>query len=165
MNTGRSESGETTPVSAFLRRHLEPSLEMLEEDLRLCPDDLWEASAAGYPYWQQIYHALESLDFWLSVRVLGGNADDYSVRRFGKDVSPDLDASCRETATKAELSEYLDDLRVVAEAALRSVDDGGDEAVDAFFTQIRHIQYHVGHADAALRTRGVAPGEWMGYGE
>jgi hypothetical protein len=165
MNIGKQGSDGPTPTSAFLRRHLEPSLKMLKEDIRLCPDGLWTESAAGFPYWQQIYHALESLDYWLKVRASGGSADEYSVRRFGKDVSPDLDEACREVATKAELSEYLDDLRSDVESVLRSVDGRNDEAVDAFFTQIRHIQYHVGHADAALRTRGVDPGEWMGYGE
>jgi hypothetical protein len=165
MDPEHRRKKDFVPFDVFLRRHLMPSLEMLAEDLRVCPDSLWTESLAGYPYWQQIYHALESLDYWLTVRVSGMNPEAYAPRKFNKDVRGDLGEESPDVATKAELSGYLADLRGRSEAALDSLEAGDEAAVDAFLTQIRHLQYHVGHADAALRTRGVEPGAWAGYGE
>ena len=154
-----------TAVADFLRRHLEPSLDMLADAIRLCPDDFWTETMAGYPYWRQMYHALESLDYWLTVKAVGAGGEAYEAQRFGKDVSPELDGDCREVVVKGELLAFLGDLRSRLDSLLAVVGEGDAAAVDALLTQIRHIQYHVGHGDAALRSRGAAPGVWKGYGE
>lgn len=48
-----------------LRRHFEATLEMLGRVIDDCPDEVWDVKEEPAPIWQQLYHSLIGLDFWI----------------------------------------------------------------------------------------------------
>ena len=62
---------------------------LLERYIDVCPEEIWREKNGGWPVWQQIYHALTALDFFVG-QV--GTPSDLAVREprlsavFGSDV-------------------------------------------------------------------------------
>jgi hypothetical protein len=66
--------------------------------------DLWLDDSWGSPFWQQVYHVVYYLDYWLR--------EDYSSWRFlsltfDKNLSADLGRRSPDHLTKTEFVEYL----------------------------------------------------------
>jgi len=145
------------------------SFKMLAALIDACPDSLWNEKAGGFYFWQQILHALCGSAFWL--RLEGeGFAEPFSERR----LFPELDGEPEGRVTKVEMRELADAVASQAQrffAALpRASLDGPSPAfaglsrLDVIEGQIRHLMYHVGHCDAALRDRGYACAPWLEFG-
>jgi hypothetical protein len=156
----------------IVRRHFEPTLEMLRETVRACPDELWDARDEGAPFWQYAYHTLFWLDFWLTDSPEAFQAPSFhtgdALIETGQTPSvpfsraqidgylEQVDAKC--TAFFEELT--LDRLTQEAEFFERMWAVG-----DRILMQLRHIQHHVGHMNCILKRKtGKAP-EWVGFNE
>jgi hypothetical protein len=154
-----------TQSAAFhiLKRHFDPSFEMLERLIDACPDGVW------LQIWQQVYHTLECVDFWLRTE-----SGDYHLRDFKKDVTPYLDQRCSDYLTQGETRGYLETMKEKAQVFFQTnrgrlfepsaVNDAMTNA-DVILGQIRHIQYHVGDCNSILGGQGAQAVEWLGYGE
>jgi hypothetical protein len=147
----------------ILKRHFDPSFEMLERLIDGCPDDLW------LRIWQQVYHTLFGIEFWFRL-------EDGEVKPpdWGKDVSPELDYQPGDHLTRNELRDYAAKMRAKAEAFFQAICDRpfGPCAIydkitnaDVVMMQVRHFQYHIGDCNSILGSRGVRAVEWLGYGE
>ena len=58
----------------ILKRHFEPSFEMLAKLVEYCPESLWCEPPGKAPIWQHLYHTAYFIDFWLR--------EDYSGTEF-----------------------------------------------------------------------------------
>lgn len=153
----------------ILIRHFKPSFEMLKKIVDYCPDNLWNKINGGFPFWQQIYHTLEGINYWFN------DKDEYRIINFSKDVSPDLDIKSKDFLTKDEIKKYSNDIQNRIDDFLRKTNDKillsksnlTDKLtiMDIILMQIRHLQYHIGHCNSILRSNNIKPVEWLDYGE
>jgi hypothetical protein len=60
-------------ILEIVKRHLEPSMQMLSNVITVCPDELWVNNQYGFPIWKRVLHTLESIDYWLNEFVNGIN--------------------------------------------------------------------------------------------
>jgi len=155
-------------LTEHLKKHLDLSLQMLVDVIRVCPDHLWSVKVSGFVFWQQIYHVLSGLLFW--TRKEGGEfTEPFQDRK----LFPELDGEPVSSISKSEM-------KALANRAKMQIEDFFDRTVDSWIKQnnviypkllnidviemqIRHIQYHVGHCDAALRERDFDPSQWYDY--
>lgn len=151
-----------------LERELGLSVDMLANEIEACPDSLWGERAGGFRFFQQILHALCGLEFWTRTAPA-----EFKEPFSDRALYPELDGEPEGSATKAELRDYAARVRAQALALVRGQDDawlaspsalhGGVSNLDIIVGQIRHLMYHAGHCDAALRERGIRPPEWLEY--
>ena len=40
------------------------SFSLLKQFIKVCPKNIWEENFGGWPIWQQVYHALNAVDFF-----------------------------------------------------------------------------------------------------
>ena len=147
----------------ILKRHFDPSFEMLERLMDACPDGVW------LNIWQQVYHTLFGIEFWFRLE-----SRDVQPPDWGKNVSPELDCQSDDYLTKDELRDYARKMREQAEAFFQAnrsrllepnVVYGQITNCDVVMMQVRHFQYHVGDCNSILGSQGVKAVEWLGYGE
>ena len=155
-----------------LRRHLEPTLEMLGQTINACPDALWDARDSGPPFWQYAYHALIGLDFWLSDSPQAFTFAPFHTR----EALIESGETPQQTVPREQIEGYLEQVVAKSRALLEGLTPEAltEEAefagkawtpADRIVVQIRHVQHHVGQMNGILkRETGSAPG-WVGFNE
>lgn len=145
--------------------HFYYSYSMLEKHIENCPDALWNEKAGGFVFWQQLLHAITGLKFWT-------RADNSAFIEPFKDrnVYPEFEKDPEGFVSKAEMTALFSEVRNQVDAFLGNRDDAWlleENAVyrkvkniDVIQGQIRHLQYHVGHCNAALRERNLKAVGW-----
>lgn len=151
-----------------LKLHLDLSLRMLMNEIDACPDDLWGEKAGGFPFFQQVLHALTGLRYWARSEGFGFE-EPFAERK----LYPELDGVPEGLASKEELRSFGASVARQVESFLEGEDDEWLFSpcsihpkltnFDVIQGQIRHLQYHSGHCDAALRERGIAAPDWLEY--
>ncbi|MBN1411261.1 MAG: hypothetical protein JW969_10495 [Spirochaetales bacterium] len=153
-----------------LKRQFYPSLSMMERMIHYCPIELWKKVKGGFPFWQQIFHALESMDYWFSL-----TNTDYIKSQSYDAVSSELGEKSIIELEKDEVKNYFIKIKIKSDHFFNNLDDirllssnkkdTKRTQLDIILGQIRHIQYHVGHCNCILRENGIKAVEWIGYGE
>jgi hypothetical protein len=147
-----------------LRGHLEKSLKMLENVIASCPDQMWYETHGGFPLWHQVYHAIESINYWFCI-----DREKYARETYGKKITDDLGQRCDDVLTKAEIDDYFSRTGKIVDAYFNGLErdageDRGEEhdiaKIDEIIGQIRHIQYHIGHCNAIFRESGIRAVDW-----
>ena len=137
---------------------------LVNQFMDVCPDEIWNKKFGGWPIWQQVYHALNDVDFFISAPgaepVKGLVSPEVgSLRAQGE--TPVSRADMKEFATlvKSAADGYMNaltdaDMTKVAEGATKRM---GRETLHAtvMALMIGHILYHLGSGDAALRENGL----------
>ena len=143
---------------------VENSFALLEKFIDACPDDLWAEKKGGWPVWQQVYHAIGAMDFFIEVP--------------GEVIPPPLASGAvgalkevaSETVGKAAIKAALDSAKGRVDKFLGVLND--DELLkrnESLFAKAKmemtlaatisllsaHALYHLGSCDAALRDRGL----------
>lgn len=161
--TGTTAATIQSDTSSILKRHFDPSFEMLERLVDICPDDVWPN------IWQQVYHTLFGIEFWFRLE-----SRDVQPTDWGKNVSPELDIQSDDYLTRDELRDYAAKMKAKAEAFFQANRNRLFEPcaiydqitnADVVMMQVRHFQYHVGDCNRILGSQGVRAVEWLGYGE
>lgn len=130
----------------------------------VCPDAIWNGKFGGWPVWQQVYHALFAVDFFISAPgaepVKGLVAPEVGSLKIQGDTPVDKAAmktfaGLIKAAADAYISALTDaDMATVAEGATKRMGrETSHAAVMALL--IGHILYHLGSCDAALRENGM----------
>jgi hypothetical protein len=168
MSDQHTPSGDDGVFVAHLRTHLLLSLDMLDRLIAICPPTIWDKTAGGFPFWQQILHALTGTLFW--TRPTAGDFHEPFAERH---VFPELDGTPEDQLTKEELSELSGSVRRQIATLLAHKDEAwlkkpnciynGILNVDAIVGQIRHLQYHVGHCNSILREHNEQAEDWLDY--
>lgn len=153
--------------AALFASQLAASLAMLDDCIRKCPPDHWDATIAKYPFWQVAYHALCFGDCYSSTQ---------------SDWLPDAGPTGFHPAGMAELNDEFPSRRFTQEELLRyskfvqsiapsrilrettnSLDDPSGfpwlpfNRAELHTYNTRHVQHHVGQLTASLRKVGVEP--------
>jgi uncharacterized damage-inducible protein DinB len=130
----------------------------------VCPDALWNKKFGGWPIWQQVYHALSAVDFFIAapgVELIKGltppEVGSLSVQGdtpVAKDAMRQFAAQVK-AAADGYMSALTDaDMPTKAEgASLRMKRETVHATVMALM--IGHLLYHLGSCDAALRENGL----------
>jgi uncharacterized damage-inducible protein DinB len=144
------------------------AIDMLENAMNACPDELWSDRTREPQFWYVAYHIL----FWLDL-YLSDTAEEFAPPPpFGLE---ELDPSGRlpeRPYTKAQLNSYLHHGRNKCRAAIEALTDNKANQrfmfgrVDLSFAELllynlRHVQHHAGQLNLILRqTTDSAPG-WV----
>lgn len=137
---------------------------LLQQFMEVCPDEIWNKKFGGWPIWQQVYHALSAVDFFISapgaepVKGLApqdvGNLSVIGETPIAKDAMKTF-ANLVKSAADGYMNALTDaDLTMVAEGATKRM---GRETLHATIMalMVGHILYHLGSCDAALRENGM----------
>lgn len=162
-------------ITQILRRQIAPTIEMLEDVIGRCPEEVWtlasEPPSQNVPVWEQVYHAA----FWLNAW-----ARDWSTPlqkpAFHSELALGLESGASPVITREQMREYLAKAKRECMAFLDDLTDEtlvvGQQAfgktwtpADRILGQIRHVQYHAGMANARVEeATGLWP-DWKGYNE
>ena len=154
----------TDPTIACFREEFDRFHGLLEQHIDRCPEDLWEARAGGYPYWQQLLHAFACVELYALPE-----GEPSRQTRYPRAVVMLSDVP-ESAMTRDEMRALAADMKTLAHAFM----DGQSaatltarhEPLCRFFgreiTQqfallglVRHACYHLGCCDAILRERGL----------
>jgi len=153
------------PIKDSLAASVAHAFGLMDEFLKLCPEEIWAQRFGGWPVWRQFLHSLTAADFFLRPE----NAAE-TTAPFGADAGnlrvKDNDAP---TPSKNTMREYMeaaqkrinDYLASLDDTALGQINKGlsarmGRECTHAGTVAllVGHTLYHLGGCDAALRESG-----------
>lgn len=137
---------------------------LMQQFMDVCPDAIWNKKFGGWPIWQQVYHALNAVDFFISAPgaepVKGLVSPDVgSLKAQGETPVSKNDMQEFAARVKSAADGYMEaltdaDMAEVAEGATKRM---GRETRHAtvMALMVGHILYHLGSCDAALRENGL----------
>jgi hypothetical protein len=146
------------------RGNFEFAFSLMLQFIDACPDAVWSKKFGGWPIWQQVYHALNAVDFFISAP--GTEPADALATPEVASLSAQGDKPVAKAAMKAFAARvkaaadgYMDaltDAGMLAKAegaTLRMKRDTPHAGVMALM--VGHLFYHLGGCDAALRENGM----------
>ncbi len=137
---------------------------LLLQFMDVCPDDIWNKKFGGWPIWQQVYHALNAIDFFISA------PGAEPVKTLAPPEVGSLNAQGKSPISRADMKEFAALVKSAADGYMDALTDADMVQVAAGATQrmgretlhatvmalmIGHILYHLGSGDAALRENGM----------
>ena len=169
---------EMTPLSKEILWHqFGAAIETLENALKACPDELWQArlwrESALHPefaeFWYVAFHTIFWLDYYCS-----DSAEAFAAPAPFGVTELDMDGAAPErTYTRSELEAYLAYARVKCRARIENLTDEGEPqrvrqnwrvqtVAELLLYTMRHVQEHAAQMSMLLGQRsGSAPG-WVG---
>ncbi|MDT3424876.1 hypothetical protein J2Z22_000388 [Paenibacillus forsythiae] len=152
----------------ILERQLEPTLQMLEQLVEVCSEEIWQDQKTLY--WKHILHAITGIEFWFRQE-----GEQFHLPDFNKDVTPDFDKECKDHPTKYELAKYINEMKQKSQEFFNRLNDelllepcdiyNKITKADAILMQVRHIQHHIGYCNNILSARKNETVKWLGHGE
>jgi uncharacterized damage-inducible protein DinB len=138
--------------------------QMTGELIAKCPDNLWDKETNEPPFWQQIYHTIFYLDFYLS------DSPKKHIHRFS--IKEDLKEKQTQTLSKKDLQSYLIDLTKKTNQLLNELSSKDFESKNSFYWtgptmshrlvyNIRHAQHHIGKLNSMLRRHENIAVSWI----
>ena len=159
-----------TPFVNILKRHFDPSIEMLKRLIEVCPETFWDHGDETISFWQHIYHTIQSIDSWFCQSHV-----ELQETTFQPTIYAELDKVSHTSLNKEQVTNYLDNVSQKCERVFQEFDDTmlswnleskpSWTPCDVILVQIRHIQHHVGALNSLLHRAGYETVPWQGYGE
>lgn len=153
---------------AILWQQFGASIDMLENALRACPDELWSDRSRQQEYWYVVYHTLFFLDLYLS-----GSVDGFAPPApYTLDEMNPAGLMPERVYTKDELQTYLEHGRKKCRETIEALTDekararcvfswGEMSFAELLLDNMRHVQHHAAQLNLILRqTIDSAPG-WV----
>lgn len=159
-------------VGAILRDILWPefgaAIDMLENALLACPEELWGDPSRRPQFWYVVYHTL----FWLDVYLSGSVEGFAPPAPFGLEELDPAGLFPDRTYTKEELRTYLTHDREKCRATIEALTDEGaarrcvfgwGEAsfAELLLSGMRHVQHHAGQLNLILRQTIDSAPRWV----
>lgn len=153
-------------AAAVLWRQFGAAIDMLENAIAACPDDLWFDRSRRPEFWYAAYHALFLLDLYLSESPQGFAPPPPFTLDELDDVLPER------PYRKDELLPYLEHGRAKLRAVLASATDATLQEVHAWWTveatvlemllyNLRHVQHHAAQLNLILRQQTDSAPVWV----
>ncbi len=130
----------------------------------VCPENIWGKKFGGWPAWQQLYHGLAAIDFFLR------GPDDAQAKALYDHAVGDLKETPAQAPDKAAFKSFLETAKARIDAYCAGLDDAdlaknnpglskrfGADMTHAITLSLMagHLFYHLGGCDAALRENGL----------
>jgi hypothetical protein len=156
-------------IREVLWRQFGAAIDMLENALAACPEELWGDQERNPQYWYMVYHTLFFLDFYLSE-----SAEDFAPpapftlsEMDPSGILPDR------VYAKAELKVYLEHGRAKCRAVIHGLTPESALAprrfgsvdgtlVEGLIYSLRHVQHHAAQLNLILRQEVDAAPSWVG---
>ena len=151
------------------------TIDTLEEVVRACPDDLWQARLWDNPserpeysqIWYRVYHTL----FWLDLYLTGAEEGFEPPAPFAL-IEMEEDDIPERAYTKDELLTYLEHGRRKCQATIEALTDetaqrrcrfgwGEVSFVELLLYNMRHVQEHAAQVSLLLGQHGVSVRDWV----
>ncbi len=144
------------------------AIDMLENALRVCPEELWSDRSRRPEFWYLVYHTLFFLDLYLS-----GSLEGFAPPPpFTLDELDPEGVLPERPYTKAELQSYLEHGRAKCRAAIAALTDeqarrrGGFDwldldRVELLLYNMRHVQHHAAQLNLILRQTIDSAPRWV----
>ncbi|MEW6368889.1 MAG: DinB family protein [Acidobacteriota bacterium] len=153
---------------AIVWRQFGAAIDMLENAMHACPDDLWSDRAQRPEFWYVVFHTLFFLDLYLSDTSEGFTPP----APFTLDEMDPAGVVPERPYTKAELQAYLDHGRAKCRRRIQTMTDEkarercGFEWLDlsiseVFLYNIRHVQHHAAQLILILRQKTDSAPRWV----
>ena len=149
-------------IDKAFKKPLYRVLELLNECIDNCPDELWNKEFAGSIYWRRLYHSLASVWLLLGRQGKHGNNTELysstaaSLRSEYTNKAPHKDV-IRQVSTEAkkhvklyfsEIDETIIDTEILFQGRVVTL-------AELLVTSIGHLAYHVGQCNATLMAHGA----------
>lgn len=150
------------------------TLEMLNQAIIQCPEDLWVDAKFGNQFWQIAYHALFYAHLYLQASEEDFNPRNMHYENAHRFSTPDPDLSGKgerdSSYHKEEILEFLDFCRQEIKGKVAELDLDADSGFDWIpfnkqelqFYNIRHLQHHTGELCERLGTTAGIDIQWVG---
>ena len=144
------------------------AIDMLDNAIVACPDDLWNDSTHKPEFWYVAFHTLFFLDLYLSETTEGfAPPAPFTL----SEMDPN-GAMPERTYTKAETRGYLAHCRGKCRAGIEAMTDEHAvrnchfrwldlSAADLLFYNMRHVQHHTGQLNLILRQQTNSAPSWV----
>ncbi len=157
-----------TEWNKILWQQFGAAIDMLENAVRACPEELWGKRSRQPEFWYVVYHTLFFLDLYLS-----GSVEGFSPPSpFNLDELDPAGLMPERVYTKDELLDYLEHGRGKCRATLAALTDerarerclfswGEMSFAELLLDNMRHVQHHAAQLNLILRQKvDSAPG-WV----
>jgi len=152
-----------------IAEQLGATIDMLDNAIVACPDNLWSDRSQKVEFWYLAYHTLFFLDLYLSGSLEGFNPPEpFTLSELDPaGVIPE------QPYTKQELLNYLNHNRKKYKLTIESLtDEKASEKcsfkwlkeanrLDLIFTSIRHVQHHTAQLNLILRQQVDSAPRWV----
>lgn len=162
-------------ITETLRNQFDSTFHMARVLVEICPEKIWATSYNGVPFWQQVFHYVYFIDYWMREKF---DDNEWRTMIFDDTYTTDLYADSYEGLfiSQAKMLEYLD---VIHSKTTYLFDNLNDEKLgtsvfdndplytyaDVIIGQIRHIMYNIGYLNGILRELGLPESDWYAYNE
>ena len=158
-----------TEPNTILWRQFGAAIDMLENAMRACPDDLWSDRSRQPEFWYLVFHTL----FWLDYYLSGAGAGFAPPAPFTMDELDPAGILPERPYTKAELAAYLEHGRAKCRAAIATLTDewsrepfrlssGEVSYAELLLYNMRHVQHHAAQLNLVLRQQTDSAPRWVG---
>jgi uncharacterized damage-inducible protein DinB len=159
---------DITTLRTILWQQFGAAIDMLENAMLACPDELWGDRSQEPEFWHLAYHTLFFLDFYLSD----------SIEEFTPPAPftlSELDPAGvlpERVYTKEELQTYLEHCRSKCKAAIEALTEENANQrfkygridisrAELFLYKTRHVQHHTAQLNLILRQRIDSAPRWV----
>ena len=149
--------------------HLAATLDMMDNAMSVCPDELWERPSPQMGFWYMAYHTLWFLDHDLSPAGEEFRPPAFDVYNYELGIK---EPPYEHPYTKSDLRDYLQHCRGRCRTVIERLDQGdgprihGSQRIHANVTevlvdQIRHVQHHAAQLNLLLRQTTDSAPDWV----
>lgn len=147
-------------ITQSLAGNVQHAFALVNQFIKVCPEEIWGKKFGGWPVWQQLYHPFASIDFFLRP---AGAAEEPPLFQSGvaelKTTLPEAPAKVLIEEFFAKVQKRVDDyIAGLDDAALAQKNEGLSQRFNRDVTHAgtvaliaSHTMYHLGSCDAALR--------------
>ena len=162
-------------ITEALRNQFDSTFHMARVLVKVCPENIWACSYNEVPFWQQVFHYVYYIDFWMREKY---DDSEWRTMIFDDAYTTDLYAASYEglLIQQDKMLEYLDVIQAKTTNIFDQLDDEKLSAsvfenetrftyADVIIGQIRHIMYNIGYLNGILRELGLPESDWYAYNE
>ena len=139
-------------------------IKMVYQAIKLCPDELWSKETDKPQFWQEVYHTLYYLDFYLSENI--------KAHQPKFDFKENLAKKPTIVLSKKDVSTYLEEVKNKCQNFFNKLTAKEIEGKNSFgwtgstvghriIYNLRHSQHHMGKINEILKRNGIEASKWV----
>ncbi|UCG89624.1 MAG: DinB family protein [Candidatus Heimdallarchaeota archaeon] len=162
---------ESEVISKAFQEQYGAAIEMLEQVIKKCPEEIWDDRTSGPPFWQVVYHTLWYLDWYL-----GKSKEERKTfkPRFVDESFENLKELPKGILTSEQLHSYLSDIKKKGKHRLEQLtleeivkpsvfEWHGSSIHSSLIYNIRHVMLHIGALNSRLLRKGIKLDNWVSH--